>query len=108
MGRHAERLDTLPATDAAALVTGEIESARPAARGQLEFVGRESWGSNPYAGGGWAYFRPGQVRRFGAAMAAPRGRLHFCGEHLAHRARGMEGAMESGERAAAEILAGDL
>lgn len=104
MGRHALRLDALPEADAAAVVIGDIESARPAARGQLEYVGRQSWGSSPFAGGGWAYFRPGQVRRFAANMGKPHGRLHFCGEHLAHRARGMEGAMESGERAAAEIL----
>jgi monoamine oxidase len=30
--------------------------------------------------------------------------LRFCGEHLATGSRGMEGAMESAERAAAEIL----
>ena len=32
------------------------------------------------------------------------GRLHFCGEHLATTSRGMEGAMESAEEAAAAIL----
>jgi len=30
--------------------------------------------------------------------------LHFCGEHLATTSRGMEGAMESAEEAAAAIL----
>ncbi len=37
-------------------------------------------------------------------LGAAHGRLHFCGEHLAAESRGMEGAMESGERAASEIL----
>ena len=104
MGRNAERLDTMPEEQAAATVIAEIEAARPAARGQLKFAGRQSWGTSAFARGGWAYFQPGQVVRFGAAMDRPHGRVHFCGEHLARANRGMEGAMESGERAAEEIL----
>jgi monoamine oxidase len=46
------------------------------------------------------------VTRFAGIIGRPHGRLHFCGEHLAVANRGMEGAMESGERAAAEILTG--
>lgn len=104
MGRHARRLDALRAEDAAALAISAIEAARPAARGQIAFAGRRSWSANPFARGGWAYFRPGQAAAFAERMGAPRGRLHLCGEHLAHRARGMEGAMESGERTAARVL----
>ena len=37
------------------------------------------------------------------AMFQPHGRVHFCGEQTAVSARGMEGAMESGERAAIEV-----
>ncbi|HLF11063.1 MAG TPA: FAD-dependent oxidoreductase, partial [Gammaproteobacteria bacterium] len=84
---------------------GDIERIRPAARGQLELIGLHSWGGDPYAAGAWAYFRPGEVRRFAATMGEPHGRIHFCGEHLATASRGMEGAMESGERAALEVLA---
>ena len=105
MGPNAERLDALGEQQAAHLVMREIEAMRPAAEGQLEYVGRQSWGADAFAGGGWAYFRPGQIQRFAAAMGAPRGRIHFAGEHLARHNRGMEGAMESGERAANEVLA---
>lgn len=104
MGRNALRLDGLAAERAAAVVLDAIESVRPAARGQLDYIGRQSWAADPFAGGGWAYFRPGQVTRFGSNMSAPHGRIHFCGEHLARIDRGMEGAMESGERAAEEII----
>jgi hypothetical protein len=31
--------------------------------------------------------------------------VHFCGEHLGQAARGMEAALETAERAAAEVLA---
>lgn len=104
MGRNAARLDALPAREAGAKVIREIEAVRPAARGQLKFIGRKSWGSDPCARGAWAYFRPGQITRFAAAMGAPHGRIRFCGEHLGLANRGMEGAMESGERAARNIV----
>ena len=105
MGRNAARLDALPPEAAGARVIAEIEAVRPAAQGQLEFIGRQSWGADPFARGAWAYFRPGQITRFAAAMGAPHGRVRFCGEHLAQTNRGMEGAMESGESAAMGIIA---
>ena len=104
MGRNAARLDTLPPEAAGARIIEEIEAVRPAARGQLEFIGRQCWGADPFARGAWAYFRPGQITRFAAEMGAPHGRIRFCGEHLAVANRGMEGAMESGESAAMGII----
>jgi monoamine oxidase len=104
-GDAASGLDRLAPADAGRKVIAAIESLRPAAVGQIEYVALQSWGADPFAGGAWAYFRPGQVTRFAAALGTAHGRLHFCGEHLAVDSRGMEGAMETGERAAAEALA---
>jgi monoamine oxidase len=103
-GDNAAALDRLPPADAGRAVISAIETLRPAAKGQLELIGMHSWGADPHAGGAWTYFRPGEVRRFAAALGAAHGRLHFCGEHLAITSRGMEGAMESAEEAAAAIL----
>ena len=105
MGRNAARIDALSPEAAGARVIKEIEAVRTAARGQLEFIGRQCWGADPFARGAWAYFRPGQITRFAAEMGAPHGRIRFCGEHLAVANRGMEGAMESGENAAMGIIA---
>ena len=105
MGRNARRLDALPEADAGRLVLDAIEAVRPAAKGQLEFVGLKTWGRDPFARGGWAWFRPREINRFVAEMSRPHGPIRLCGEHLARTARGMEGAMESGERAARDILA---
>ena len=104
MGRNAARLDALPPEAAGARVIEEIEAVRPAAQGQHKFIGRQCWGGDPFARGAWAYFRPGQISRFAATMGAPHGRIRFCGEQLAVSNRGMEGAMESGERAAMGII----
>jgi monoamine oxidase len=104
MGTAATQLDGLPAAAAGRAVIDAIEAIRPAARGQLELLGLQSWGADPFAAGAWAYFRPGEVTRFAAHLGQAHGLLRFCGEHLATSSRGMEGAMESAERAAAEIL----
>jgi monoamine oxidase len=105
MGRDAARLDALDDAAAGRVVIEAIERIRPAARGRLELLGSKSWGNDPHARGAWAYFRPGEIRRFASMMGRPHGRVHLCGEHLALSCRGMEGAMESGEHAADEILA---
>ena len=106
MGRNARRLDALPDAEIGGLVRDAVEAVRPAARGQLELLGVKSWGRDPFAAGGWGSFRPGEVAGLAEAMSRPHGPIRLCGEHLARAARGMEGAMESGERAAREILAG--
>jgi monoamine oxidase len=108
MGANAARLDAMPEADVGAQVIAALEAARPAARGQLELMGLKSWGADPYAAGGWAYFRPGQVHRWAGEMGNRLARIHFCGEHLAFASRGMEGAMESGEHVATEILSYSL
>jgi monoamine oxidase len=103
-GDNAAALDRLPAADAGRSVVAAIETLRPSAKGQLELIGMHSWGADAYAGGAWAYFRPGEITRFARVLGRPHGRLLFCGEHLATASRGMEGAMESAEEAAAAIL----
>ncbi len=107
IGPHAERLAGFSETETGAAVIGAIEAIRPAAAGQLELIGLKAWGSDRFAGGAWAYFRPGQIRRFAAVMPRAHGRLHFCGEHLALTARGLEGALEAAEAAVAEIGAAE-
>ena len=104
-GHHAAWMDQVDEREAIAAVVSHIEKLRPAAKGQLEVAGYKSWYRDPFSSGDWAVWQPGQVSAFAADIAKPHGRLHFCGEHTAVSNRGMEGAMESGERAALEVLA---
>jgi monoamine oxidase len=62
------------------------------------------WTNDPFAGGSSALWGPGRAGSAHAAIRAPAGRLFFAGEHTAEAYRGMEAAMESGERAALEIM----
>ncbi len=104
-GANARRLDRLKPTEALTAIVKEIERLRPAAKGQLEPVTYHSWINDPHSKGDWAVWQPGQVTAYSKTISQPAGRLHFCGEHTAVSNRGMEGAMESGERVALEVLA---
>lgn len=104
MGRHAFELDACDEAEIGRRVIAALERVRPAARGQLELIAVNAWGRDPYAAGAWAYFHPGQVTRLAPHMGRRHGRIFFCGEHLALSQRGMEGAMESAERAVDALL----
>jgi len=107
IGPHADRIAPLSEAAAGQAVIDAIGAVRPAAVGQLELIGLKAWGSDPLARGAWAYFRPGQIRRFARGMGQAHGRIHFCGEHLAATSRGLEGALESADAAAAEVIAAE-
>ncbi|MBL8047841.1 MAG: FAD-dependent oxidoreductase [Chthonomonas sp.] len=64
-----------------------------------------NWMENPYAGGGFPYTPPGTVLANLQTLRQPIGCLHFAGDHSADWMGFIEGALESGERAAAEVLA---
>ncbi len=52
------------------------------------------------------HFAPGILTQYGAALRAPTGRLHWAGAETATVSHGaIDGAIRSGERAAAEVLA---
>jgi monoamine oxidase len=64
------------------------------------------WEHDPMARGGYAYFDPAFDPSLRAWLARPCGRLFFAGEHTSVKWQGyMNGAVESGRRAAAEIAA---
>lgn len=65
-----------------------------------------TWENDQWARGGYAYFDPSFDPLCRDALARPAGRLVFAGEHTSQRWQGyMNGAIESGQRAAAEVVA---
>ena len=103
-GPAALQLDAMSADAALAAVQSDLEQIRPACKGALQPARLVSWGKDRWAGGAYACWQPGQIRTFANALEAPAGRLQFAGEHTARFSRGIEGALESGERAAAAII----
>lgn len=65
----------------------------------------DAWPRDRWVQGSYAAYRPGEVTRWWGLAGRPHEGLHFAGEHTSLRAQGyLEGAVESGERTAREIL----
>lgn len=66
----------------------------------------DHWAGNPLARGSYGCWLVGQYTRFVGVEREQEGNAHFCGEHTSIDAQGyLEGAVETGERAAAEVAA---
>ena len=104
-GPGASRLDAMSEETRHRFAEKVLARLRPATKGAVEAVGSTSWANDPFTGGAYPFYAPGQVGRLRAAAARPLGRLHFAGEHTAVTQPGMEGAAESADRAVAEVLA---
>jgi monoamine oxidase len=76
----------------------------PAIRNGFERGAVVPWSQEPWSRGAFAVFRPGQLTAWASEMSRPDGRMYFAGEHTSPWSGWMEGALESGERAAAEVL----
>jgi monoamine oxidase len=75
----------------------------PALGQQMEHAATKCWDEDPWARGGFAYFKPGQMLSLLPHIAQPEGYVHFAGEHTSRWPGWMQGALESGLRVAREI-----
>ena len=66
---------------------------------------RQIWPKYEWSLGSYTCFRPGQYQRYFGALGQPQGRLIFAGEHTVDESGFMNSAVESGERAATQVLA---
>ncbi|MCB0876157.1 MAG: FAD-dependent oxidoreductase [Solirubrobacterales bacterium] len=62
-----------------------------------------AWRAEPYSGGCWAVFRPGQVSKHWLGLHEPTGPIHWAGEHTERLNGYMNSAVASGMRVAGEI-----
>ena len=75
-------------------------------RAELIASRQVAWDDDPWARGGYAFFDPAFDPGLRTWLARPAGRLFFAGEHTSNKWQGyMNGAIESGRRAAAEVAA---
>jgi monoamine oxidase len=106
-GRHGEDLGKGTAAEQAGRFVADLDKVFPgiaAARPGMKEV-RFHWPSFPWAKGSYSAYLPGQWTAFGGAEGERVGNLHFAGEHCSQTAAGfMEGACETGESVAEEIL----
>jgi monoamine oxidase len=102
-GAEAVRVAGLTPEARLALATEGLEKVHPGFRQVAEGGTAVAWGSDPWAGGAYAFWKPGQLTAWLPELMRPEGRVHFAGEHTSWLSRTMEGALESGNRAAREI-----
>jgi monoamine oxidase len=107
VGRAANNFAALPPERRRAEVLGEL--ARLFGRDAMapRDYAEADWAQETYSGGcPLANFTPGTLSAAGHALRTPVGRIHWAGTETARQCTGyMEGAVESGDRAAEEVLA---
>lgn len=82
-------------------------NAKPPAPASMTATATHDWGSDPYSLGAYCYFAPGELKGWRSELPNAAGRVIFAGEHTApvEYCGYMEGAIRSGQRAAAQIVA---
>lgn len=81
-----------------------VEKVFPGSR-ELFVKGRSiAWEKDLFAQSSYSFYSIGSLTRIMPFLAVPEGRLHFAGEHTSPFIGYMEGALESGMRAAREVL----
>jgi monoamine oxidase len=106
-GREARRLSTVsPAVRQREAIASLARSFGPAAAAPSAFHELD-WSLEPWTRGCYSgHLTPGGWTAFGPALRPPIGRVHWAGtETSSWQAGYIDGAISSGERAAAEILA---
>ena len=103
-GRVGRAVLDMTAEDSLAFGVGLVADAFPAIRSQFEKGFVQRWALDPWSRGAFAVFKPGEMSTLLPTMARPENGVHFAGEHTSSWTGWMEGALQSGERAAREVL----
>ena len=106
-GPEARELAALPVEERRAPVLASLEGLfGPRAAQPVEYA-EQTWQEEEWSGGGpTSNFGPGGWTSCGSSLREPAGRIHWAGTETATVWSGyMEGALQAGERVAAEVLA---
>ena len=99
----AQRWGSLAPRDRIEQAIENIAQIHPQILDTFETGASWMWHDDEYAGGAFALFDPGQQTQLYEHIIAPEGRIHFAGEHASLGHAWIQGAIESGLRAATEI-----
>jgi monoamine oxidase len=86
------------------LITRDLIDFDPEAPKLAKGLVSYAWQRDEYTDGAYALYRPGQWFTIRPALARPHGKVLFAGEHLADWQGFMEGAINTGEEAAASLI----
>ena len=102
-GQDALRWGAMDAEDAIEQALEDVAQIHPSIASEFEVGAVHNWYDDPWARGAFALFEPEQQTRLQESIVAPEGRIHFAGEHTSLYHAWIQGALESGIRAAKEV-----
>ena len=102
-GQDALRWGAMDSEDMIEQALEDVAQVHPSVTTEFEVGATYAWYDDPWARGAFALFEPEQQTRLQASIVAPEGRIHFAGEHTSLYHAWIQGALESGIRAANEI-----
>jgi monoamine oxidase len=110
IGDKADDIASSPLDDLKNWIVQDVAHAyglpwRPSTSGRTALaIKRQAWQAEPFTGGAYAFYRPGQWFTVRPALAKPFGRVFFAGEHIADWQGFMEGAVVTGKAAADAVI----
>lgn len=106
-GPEAGEMATMTPAERRVAVLGCFEKLFGPSAGQPLDYAEQEWATEEWSGGGpTSNFGPGGWSEYGSILREPVGRIHWAGTETATVWSGyMEGALQAGERAAAEVAA---
>lgn len=99
----AQRWGSLKPDDRIIQALDDIAEIHPQVLQEFEIGTSWMWHDDEFAGGAFALFDPGQQTLLHEEIIRPEGRIHFAGEHASLYHAWIQGALESGLRAAMAI-----
>lgn len=99
----AQRWGSLSAEARVNQALENLGQIHPQACDEFEVGASKMWHDDEFAGGAFALFDPGQQTLLHDHIVAPEGRIYFAGEHTSLCHAWIQGAIESGLRAAQEV-----
>lgn len=102
-GPQARHATAMKEAERISFTLEQMEKVYPGMRENFEGGASKCWDTDEWARGDYAWFKPGQLSSLTPHIARPEGRTHFAGEHASAWPGWMQGALESGHRAAREV-----
>jgi len=99
----AQRWGSLKPEDRIVQALDDVAEIHPQITREFEVGTSWMWHDDEFAGGAFALFDPGQQTLLHDEIVKPEGRIHFAGEHTSLTHAWIQGALESGLRAAIAI-----
>lgn len=102
-GPQARHLTAMKENERIAFALDQVETVYPGMRDNFEGGVSKSWDEDSWARGASSWYKPGQMSELWPHVARAEGRVHFAGDHTSAWIRWMQGALQSGNRAAQEV-----